>query len=391
MSVTISEAVKYIGVDDKTIDLFESQYVVPHGVSYNSYLIFDEKVALMDTVDARGMEQWEKNLLAALDGRKVDYLIVSHLEPDHAGSIGRLVELFPEVTLVGNAKTFQMLPQFFDELPVDENHKITVAEGESLSLGTHTLNFYMAPMVHWPEVMVTYESSEKILFSADGFGKFGALDYEDPEGWACEARRYYFNIVGKYGTQVQQLLKKVVGLDIKMICPLHGPILKENLNYYINKYDTWSSYKPEDEGILVAYNSIHGNTRKAVEELEKMLKENGVKKVVVGDLSRNDMSEIIANAFRYDKLIIASPTYDAGLFPSTEKFLRNLKHKNYQNRRIGIIENGSWAPMAAKCMNDIIKEMKNIETCNTTVTIKTRMNDESKKKMKELVKELLNK
>ena len=224
MSVTISEAVKYIGVDDKTIDLFESQYVVPHGVSYNSYLIFDEKVALMDTVDARGMEQWEKNLLAALDGRKVDYLIVSHLEPDHAGSIGRLVELFPEVTLVGNAKTFQMLPQFFDELPVDENHKITVAEGESLSLGTHTLNFYMAPMVHWPEVMVTYESSEKILFSADGFGKFGALDYEDPEGWACEARRYYFNIVGKYGAPVQALLKKAAGLNIRTICPLHGQV-----------------------------------------------------------------------------------------------------------------------------------------------------------------------
>ena len=253
MSVTISEAVKYIGVDDKTIDLFESQYVVPHGVSYNSYLILDEKVALMDTVDTRGVEQWEKNLLAALDGRKVDYLIVSHLEPDHAGSIGRLVELFPEVTLVGNAKTFHMLPQFFDELPVDENHKITVAEGESLSLGTHTLNFYMAPMVHWPEVMVTYESSEKILFSADGFGKFGALDYEDPEGWACEARRYYFNIVGKYGAPVQALLKKAAGLDIQTICPLHGPVLNENLGYYIGLYDTWSSYKPEDKGVLLSW------------------------------------------------------------------------------------------------------------------------------------------
>ena len=284
MSVTISEAVKYIGVDDKTIDLFESQYVVPHGVSYNSYLIFDEKVALMDTVDARGMEQWEKNLLAALDGRKVDYLIVSHLEPDHAGSIGRLVELFPEVTLVGNAKTFQMLPQFFDELPVDENHKITVAEGESLSLGTHTLNFYMAPMVHWPEVMVTYESSEKILFSADGFGKFGALDYEDPEGWACEARRYYFNIVGKYGAPVQALLKKAAGLDIRTICPLHGPVLKENLGYYIGLYDTWSSYKPEDKGVLVAYASIHGNTAKAAQKFAEMLRAKGVEKVSVMDI-----------------------------------------------------------------------------------------------------------
>ena len=290
MSVTISEAVKYIGVDDKTIDLFESQYVVPHGVSYNSYLILDEKVALMDTVDTRGVEQWEKNLLAALDGRKVDYLIVSHLEPDHAGSIGRLVELFPEVTLVGNAKTFQMLPQFFDELPVDENHKITVAEGESLSLGTHTLNFYMAPMVHWPEVMVTYESSEKILFSADGFGKFGALDYEDPEGWACEARRYYFNIVGKYGAPVQALLKKAAGLDIQTICPLHGPVLNENLGYYIGLYDTWSSYKPEDKGVLVAYASIHGNTAKAARKFAEMLRAKGVEKVSVMDLSRDDMA-----------------------------------------------------------------------------------------------------
>ena len=301
MSVTISEAVKYIGVDDKTIDLFESQYVVPHGVSYNSYLILDEKVALMDTVDTRGVEQWEKNLLAALDGRKVDYLIVSHLEPDHAGSIGRLVELFPEVTLVGNAKTFQMLPQFFDELPVDENHKITVAEGESLSLGTHTLNFYMAPMVHWPEVMVTYESSEKILFSADGFGKFGALSVE--ADWACEARRYYFNIVGKYGAPVQALLKKAAGLDIQTICPLHGPVLKENLGYYIGKYLTWSSYEPEEKGVVIACASIHGNTMIAAKKLAEILKAKGEKNVVLYDLARDDMPSAIADAYRYDRLV----------------------------------------------------------------------------------------
>jgi len=351
MSVTISEAVKYIGVDDKTIDLFESQYVVPHGVSYNSYLILDEKVALMDTVDTRGVEQWEKNLLAALDGRKVD----------HAGSIGRLVELFPEVTLVGNAKTFQMLPQFFDELPVDENHKITVAEGESLSLGTHTLNFYMAPMVHWPEVMVTYESSEKILFSADGFGKFGALDYEDPEGWACEARRYYFNIVGKYGAPVQALLKKAAGLDIQTICPLHGPVLKENLGYYIGLYDTWSSYKPEDKGVLVAYASIHGNTAKAAQKFAEMLRAKGVEKVSVMDLSRDDMAEVVEDAFRYDRMVLAAASYDGGVFPCMQDFLHHLQSKAFQNRTVGIIENGTWGPTAGRTMKGILETMKNME------------------------------
>ena len=375
MSVTISEAVKYIGVDDKTIDLFESQYVVPHGVSYNSYLIFDEKVALMDTVDARGMEQWEKNLLAALDGRKVDYLIVSHLEPDHAGSIGRLVELFPEVTLVGNAKTFQMLPQFFDELPVDENHKITVAEGESLSLGTHTLNFYMAPMVHWPEVMVTYESSEKILFSADGFGKFGALDYEDPEGWACEARRYYFNIVGKYGAPVQALLKKAAGLDIQTICPLHGPVLKENLGYYIGLYDTWSSYKPEDKGVLVAYASIHGNTAKAAQKFAEMLRAKGVEKVSVMDLSRDDMAEVVEDAFRYDRMVLAAASYDGGVFPCMQDFLHHLQNKAYQNRKVGIVENGSWGPTAARTMKAILEPMKNITIVDPVVTIKSTLKE----------------
>jgi flavorubredoxin len=387
MNYNITNKIEYIGVNDKTLDLFESQYNLPNGVSYNSYILKDKKTVVMDTVDKRVTNEWLENIETTLNKKNIDYLVISHLEPDHSANIQLLAQKYPEMKIILNQKAESMMKQFFD---LDlSNRYVIVKEGDIIDTGEHKLQFFMAPMVHWPEVMVTYEQTEKILFSADGFGKFGTLDTE--EDWINEARRYYFNIVGKYGTQVQQLLKKVVGLDIKMICPLHGPILKENLNYYINKYDTWSSYKPEDEGILVAYNSIHGNTRKAVEELEKMLKENGVKKVVVGDLSRNDMSEIIANAFRYDKLIIASPTYDAGLFPSTEKFLRNLKHKNYQNRRIGIIENGSWAPMAAKCMNDIIKEMKNIETCNTTVTIKTRMNDESKKKMKELVKELLNK
>ena len=387
MNYNITNKIEYIGVNDKTLDLFESQYNLPNGVSYNSYILKDKKTVVMDTVDKRVTNEWLENIETTLNKKNIDYLVISHLEPDHSANIQLLAQKYPEMKIILNQKAESMMKQFFD---LDlSNRYVIVKEGDIIDTGEHKLQFFMAPMVHWPEVMVTYEQTEKILFSADGFGKFGTLDTE--EDWINEARRYYFNIVGKYGTQVQQLLKKVVGLDIKMICPLHGPILKENLNYYINKYDTWSSYKPEDEGILVAYNSIHGNTKKAVEELEKMLKENGVKKVVVSDLSRNDMSETIANAFRYDKLIIASPTYDAGLFPSTEKFLRNLKHKNYQNRRIGIIENGSWAPMAAKCMNDIIKEMKNIETCNTTVTIKTRMNDESKKKMKELVKELLNK
>ena len=375
MSVTISEAVKYIGVDDKTIDLFESQYVVPHGVSYNSYLILDEKVALMDTVDTRGVEQWEKNLLAALDGRKVDYLIVSHLEPDHAGSIGRLVELFPEVTLVGNAKTFHMLPQFFDELPVDENHKITVAEGESLSLGTHTLNFYMAPMVHWPEVMVTYESSEKILFSADGFGKFGALDYEDPEGWACEARRYYFNIVGKYGAPVQALLKKAAGLDIQTICPLHGPVLNENLGYYIGLYDTWSSYKPENQGVLVAYASIHGNTAKAARKFAEMLRAKGVEKVSVMDLSRDDMAEVVEDAFRYDRMVLAAASYDGGVFPCMQDFLHHLQSKAFQNRTVGIIENGTWGPTAGRTMKGILETMKNITIVEPMVTIRSTMKE----------------
>lgn len=372
MEVKISNDVKYIGVDDRTIDLFESQYVVPEGVTYNSYLILDEKVALMDTVDARGMEEWEKNLMAALGGRKVDYLVVSHLEPDHAGSIGRLVELFPEVTLVGNAKTFAMLPQFFDVSGIKQQ---TVAEGESLSLGKHTLNFYMAPMVHWPEVMVAYESTEKILFSADGFGKFGAMDAEDDEGWACEARRYYFNIVGKYGAPVQALLKKAATLDIEKICPLHGPILDENLGYYIGLYDTWSSYQPENKGVLVAYASIHGNTGKAAEKFAEMLREKGVEKVVVSDLAREDMAEVIEDAFRYDRMVVAGASYDGGVFPCMQDFLHHLQSKAYQNRTVGIIENGSWAPCAAKAMKAVLETMKNVTIVEPSVTIKSTMKE----------------
>lgn len=386
MKFNLTNKIEYIGVNDKTLDLFESQYIIPNGVSYNSYIIKDEKNVVMDTVDKRATNEWLENIETSLNEENIDYLVISHLEPDHSANIQLIAEKYPNMKIILNQRTESMMKQFFD-MDLSSRY-IIVKEGDIIDIGEHKLQFFMAPMVHWPEVMMIYEQTEKILFSADGFGKFGTLDTE--EDWTCEARRYYFNIVGKYGAQVQQLLKKVSKLDIKMICPLHGSILKENLNYYINKYDTWSSYKPEDDGVLVAYNSIHGNTRKAVENLEEMLKENGAKKVVVSDLSREDMAEVIENAFRYDKLIIASPTYDAGLFPTTEKFLRHLKHKNYQSRKIGIIENGSWAPMAAKLMKDIISDMKDIKVCDTVVTIKTRLNDETKQKMEDLVKEILN-
>lgn len=373
MEVKISDAVKYIGVDDTTIDLFESQYVVPEGVTYNSYLILDEKVAVMDTVDPRGAEEWEKNLKNALGGRRPDYLVVSHLEPDHAGSIGRMIELYPDITLVGNAKTFAMLPQFFENMPQVET--LAVKEGDTLSLGSHLLSFYMAPMVHWPEVMVTYESSEKILFSADGFGKFGAMGAEDDEGWACEARRYYFNIVGKYGAPVQALLKKAAALDIQTICPLHGPILNENLNYYIGLYDTWSSYRPENSGVLVAYASIHGNTAKAAEKLGELLRARGVEKVVVSDLAREDMAEVIEDAFRYDRMVVAAASYDGGVFPCMQDFLNHLQAKAYQNRTVGILENGSWAPSAARTMRGILETMKNVTIVEPMVTITSTMKE----------------
>ena len=380
----ITDSILYVGVDDKDLDLFESQYVVPNGVSYNSYVILDEKVTLMDTVDQRATKEWLENLDAVLEGRTIDYLVVSHMEPDHAANAKTLLDKFPNMKIVGNAKTFAMMSQFFD---VDlTGRSVVVKEGDTLNLGAHTLQFIMAPMVHWPEVMVTYEQSEKILFSADGFGKFGALDVEEP--WACEARRYYFNIVGKYGAQVQALLKKAATLDIKMICPLHGPILKENLAFYIDKYNTWSSYEPEDEGVFVAYASIHGNTAEAAKEFVEMLRKNGAEKVVIADLSREDMAEAVEDAFRYSKLVVAAASYDAGVLPCMEDFLHHLKAKNYQKRTVGIIENGSWAPSAAKQMRAILEEMKNITICEPVVTIKSTLNETSRKELEALAEVL---
>ncbi len=382
MNITISDKIKYVGVNDKTLDLFESQYVIPNGVSYNSYIIEDEKTTIMDTVDKRAVSEWIGNVERELKDVKPTYLLVSHLEPDHSAGIEIISEKYPEMKIILSQRAANMLPQFTNKDL--SNRLVIVAEGDSIDLGSHKLNFVMAPMVHWPEVMFTYESTEKVLFAADGFGKFGALDTD--EDWDCEARRYYFNIVGKYGAQVQAVLKKAATLDIKTICPLHGPILKENLEHYINKYDIWSSYKPEDKGILIAYNSIHGNTKKAVEKLKELLEENKAEKVVLSDLSRDDMAETIEDAFRYDRLIIASPTYDAGLFPTTEKFLRHLKHKNYQNRKVGIVENGSWAPMSGKLMKELLGEMKDITIVEPTVTIKTSMKEETIEKLKELAK-----
>lgn len=384
--VTISDSVKYIGVDDKDIDLFENQYVVPEGVSYNSYLIMDEKVCLMDTVDARKTAEWEKNLIDTLEGRKVDYLVVQHLEPDHSGSILKVLELFPDVTIVANAKTFSMLPQFFDINP--DIKTLVVKEGDTLSLGAHTLSFVMAPMVHWPEVMVAYEVSEKILFSADGFGKFGALDCEDDD-WACEARRYYFNIVGKYGAPVQGLLKKAAALDIQTICPLHGPVLKENLGYYVGLYDTWSSYKPEDKGVFIACASIHGNTMVAAQRLAEILKAKGEEKVVVSDICREDIAECVEDAFRYDRMVLAASSYDGGVFLPMNDFLTHLKAKAFQKRTVGIIENGSWAPTAAKTMKDLLAQMQKIEIIEPSVTIRTTMKEADVQELEKLADELI--
>ncbi len=384
--IVISDAVKYIGADDKDLDLFESQYIVPNGVSYNSYVILDEKIAVMDTIDTRKTDEWKENLERVLDGRTPDYLVVSHLEPDHAGSIKEFADKYPEAKIVASTKAIAMLPQFF-EIADLADRAVAGKEGEELSLGSHTLQFFMAPMVHWPEVMVEYEKSEKILFSADGFGKFGALDAD--EDWTCEARRYYFNIVGKYGAQVQALLKKAATLDIQTICPLHGPILKENLGYYIGKYMTWSSYEPEDDGVLVAYASIHGNTKKAAEKMKEILEAKGAKKVAITDLSRDDMAEAIEDAFRYDKLVLAAASYDASVFPCMETFLNKLTNKNYQNRKIAIIENGSWAPTAARVMKSYVEKMKKITLCEKTVTIKSAMKDADVTAMEELADELL--
>ncbi len=385
MKVTISDAIRYIGVDDKEIDLFESQYIVPNGISYNSYLILDEKIAVMDTVDARKTEEWLANLEAELSGKKPDYLVISHMEPDHSGSILALLDKYPEIKMVSNAKLFGMMPQFFD---IDlEGKTVVVAEGDTLELGGHTLTFVMAPMVHWPEVMVSYESTEKVLFSADAFGKFGALDTD--EDWACEARRYYFNIVGKYGMQASALLKKAAKLDIQTICPLHGPILMEDLDYYIGKYVTWSSYEAEDDGVLVAYGSIHGNTAKAAEKLGEILTVKGAKKVVVCDLAREDLAESIEDAFRYDKLVVACATYDGGLFPIVQDFIYHLGHKNYQNKRVAFMENGSWAPIANKKMREAFGAMKNMTLCEHEVTIRSAMKEADVAQMEALADELL--
>lgn len=383
-NITISESIKYIGVDDTTLDLFESQYIVPHGVSYNSYLILDEKIAVMDTVDARKTKEWFDNLDKELKERVPDYLIVSHLEPDHSANIQLFTEKYKEAKLVLSAKAKAMLPQFFNIEGLDERC-IVVKEGEELDLGNHHLKFIMAPMVHWPEVMVEYETTEKVLFSADGFGKFGALSHD--EDWACEARRYYFNIVGKYGAPVQTLLKKASTLDIKMICPLHGPILKDNLGYYIDKYQIWSSYQSEDEGVLVASASIHGNTKEVALKVVDLLKEKGVK-VAFTDLTRDDMAEAVEDAFRYSKMILAGATYDGGVFSPMEDFLHRLQHKGYQKKTVGLIENGSWAPLANKVMKEMLTPMKNITICENKVTIKSTYKDENQEAINQLVEEI---
>ena len=384
--MTISKDIIHIGASDKDIKIFESQYVLKNGMSYNSYLIKDEKNVVLDTIDEKLTDIWFKNLEKALDGEKPDYLIVSHMEPDHAYNIGKLAKKYPEMKIVGNQLTFNMLANFFKEIDFS-NRKFVVMEGDVLDVGKHKLQFFMAPMVHWPEVMVTYEQTEKILFSADGFGKFGALDVE--EEWDCEARRYYFGIVGKYGMQVQALLKKAATLDIQLICPLHGPILKENLGYYIDKYNTWSSYKPEEEGIYIACSSIYGNTLKAAQKLVEILKEKGAKKVVLADLTKEDWAEAVEDAFRYSHLVVASSSYNAGLFPPMKQFLDHLKERNYQNRTVGIIENGSWAPSAGKCMKGTLEEMKNINIIEPMITIKSTMSDENIAQMKEMADVLL--
>ena len=370
ITMNVTETIKYIGVDDTDIDLFESQYIVPNGISYNSYLIEDEKIAVMDTVDMRKSEEWWTKLTEALDGRKPDYLIVQHMEPDHAGNIAEAMAKFPEMKVVATARAISMMPQFFEGVDF-EGRTIAVGENDTLSLGKHTLQFVMAPMVHWPEVMVTYDHLDKVVFSADGFGKFGALAHE--EDWACEARRYYFNICGKYGVQVQALLKKLAALDVACICPLHGPILKENLGYYIGLYDTWSKYEVETEGVLVAYASIHGGTAAAAHKMAEILREKGAPKVAVADLSRDDMAEAVEDAFRMGHLVLAAASYDGNVFPPMHDFLHHLQMKGYQKRRVGIIENGSWAPCAGRIMKGMLEQMKDVEIVEPMVTIRSRM------------------
>lgn len=383
--IKISDTIKYIGASDKETKIFESQYHIPNGMAYNSYLIKDEKNVVMDTVDKHVTDEWLSNLEKELNGENVDYLVVSHMEPDHAYNIGMLVNKYPNMKIVGNAMTFKMLANFFD---IDiETRKIEVKEADTLNIGKHTLQFFMAPMVHWPEVMVTYEQTEKVLFSADGFGKFGAIDTD--EDWDCEARRYYFGIVGKYGEQVQALLKKASTLEINTICPLHGPILKENLEYYINKYDIWSKYEPEDDGVFIAVASIYGNTMEVAKRVAQILEQKGAKKVTITDLAREDMAEAVEDAFRYGKIILAASTYNMSVFPPMRQFLTNLKERNYQKRKIGIIENGTWAPAAGKCMKEILEQMKEIEIIEPTITIKSKMKDEDITKLEQLANAIL--
>ena len=370
MKPTITDSIKYIGVDDTDLDLFESQYIIPNGISYNSYLILDEKIAIMDTADQRKCQEWMENLDRELEGREPDFLVVQHMEPDHAGSIASILERYPKLKIITSARAQKMLPQFFEGVDFSQN-TITVKEGDTLSLGKHTLQFFMAPMVHWPEVMVTFDQQDKAVFAADGFGKFGALSHD--EEWACEARRYYFNICGKYGAAVQTLLKKLATLDIKHICPLHGPVLSDNLGYYISLYDTWSRYDVETEGIFIAYASIHGGTAAAAHRLKEILIAKGAPKVSIADLSRDDMAEAVEDAFRMDRLVVAAASYDGDVFPPMHDFLHHLQLKLYQNRRVGIIENGSWAPSAARVMRGMLEQMKQVEIVEPVVTILSRM------------------
>lgn len=380
----VTEDIRYIGVNDHDVDLFEGQYTVENGMSYNSYVILDEKVAVMDTVDAHFGVEWLQNLETELNGRRPDYLVVQHMEPDHSANIAVFMETYPEAQIVSSAKAFVMMQQFFGtDFP---ERKVVVGEGSTLKLGRHTLTFVTAPMVHWPEVIVTYDSTDKVLFSADGFGKFGALDVE--EDWADEARRYYIGIVGKYGAQVQALLKKAAALDIAIICPLHGPVLNENLGYYLDKYNTWSSYAVEDEGVVIAYTSVYGHTKEAVEELAEKLNQRGCPNVVVADLARCDMAEAVADAFRYSKLVLATTTYNATIFPHMQSFIDHLTARNYQGRTVGMIENGAWAPMAAKVMKKMLETSKNFTYTDTTVTVKCALNDASRAQIDALADEL---
>ena len=386
MDINITKDIRYIGVDDHEIDLFEGIYDVPNGMAYNSYVILDEKIAVMDTVDGHFTEQWLANLAAALSGRTPDYLVVHHVEPDHSASILAFAERYPDAVIVASAQAFRLIAAFYG---TDfAQRRLVVTQGTELALGTHTLTFYTAPMVHWPEVVMSYDSADKVLFSADAFGKFGAQDYDDPEGWACEARRYYFGIVGKFGAQVQTLLKKLAGVDVQIICALHGPILKENIGYYLDTYNTWSSYGVESEGIVVAYTSVYGHTAEAAAYLAKKLEEHGCSKVVLTDLARSDMAENVEDAFRYGTLVLATTTYNAGVFPTMKTFIENLTERNYQNRTVAFMENGSWAPMAAKGMREMFENCKNITFAENSVRILAALNDASRAQIDALAAEL---